>query len=81
MGEEGPLSATGRVIDGAVGASCDRGRYADEHTAESRNRSKANRAASGQTPEQPQPAPPKGASDGDAGQRDREKRIERFRER
>jgi hypothetical protein len=32
-------------------------------------------------PEKPQPAPPKGAAEAEEAQREREKRLERFRER
>jgi hypothetical protein len=64
-----------RLVQTAIGGDMPTNTPPNRETVEGEPRDKRS------TPEQPQPAPPKGASDGDAGQRDREKRIERFRER
>jgi hypothetical protein len=64
-----------RLVQDAIGGDMPTNIPPNRETVESEPRSKRS------APEQPQPVPPKGASDGDAAQREREKRIERFRER
>ena len=72
-------SSMARLLQRAIG-----GDYADEHTSESKNRSNAE--PRDKTVVHPRsrdrPRPPEGAGqDTEAAQREREKRIERFRER
>jgi len=68
------------VVDGALTAGYHQGNMP---TNTPPNRKTVEREPRGKrsAPEKPRPIPPEGAADADAAQREREKRIERFRER
>jgi len=75
IGDAAKWSSMARLLQVATGGNMPTNTPPNRQTVEREPRGKRS------APEKPRATPPKGAADADAAQREREKRIERFRER